>query len=101
MDWTLLPEQELWQQPWMARVVAGPYSDIEKRIFLMIASFGHEGCWMINAKLMEELGCSDKTIRKAIKSLRSGGELIVTGNKGHRRRMYPARAPGIKPKQAG
>ena len=101
MDWLDLPEEELWQQPWMARVVAGKYSDIEKRLFMMVASFGHDGCWMINAKLMEELGCSDGTVRKAIKKLRSGGDLHVTGNKGRGRRMFPARAPGIKTKQAG
>lgn len=101
MHWMYLPEEELWQQPWMVRVLSGPYSDKEKRLFMIIASFGPEGCWMINRTLTDELGCSDNTIRRAIKNLRSGGELIVTGNKGSRRRMYPARAPGIQPNMAG
>ena len=93
MDWTYLTEEELWEQPWVARVLNGPYIDKERRLFLMVASFGQDGCWLINAQIMEELGCSDGTVRKAIKNLRSGSELHVTGSKGHNRRMYPARAP--------
>ncbi|MBA7523551.1 hypothetical protein ES705_15678 [subsurface metagenome] len=95
MEWAYLPEEELWEQPWVARVLRGPYSSKERRLFLMVASFGHDGCWLVNAQITEELSCSDGTVRRAIKKLQSGGDLLVTGNKGHKRRMYPARAPGI------
>jgi len=96
MEWTYLQEQEIWQQPWVTRVMQGRYNQSAKLIFLLIASFGNEGCMMFNKQIMKEIGCSDGIVRRAITELRSGGELIVTGNKGPGRRLYPARAPGIK-----
>ena len=59
----------------------------------MVASFGQDGCWLVNTTFMEELGCSLATVTRAIKKLQRGGELHITGKKGQNRRMYPARAP--------
>jgi len=101
MDWLDIADEQFWEQGWVVRVLTGPYGPSEKLLFLWLASEAPDGCRMANKTIMRELGCSESAVSKAVKNLRSGGELIVTGNKGSRRRMYLARAPWIKSNQAG
>jgi len=96
MEWMRLEDQEFWQQPWVIRVLSGPYSSLAKLLFLRVLDCGADGCCMHNETLAEEVNRSGDAVRRAIESLRSGGALIVTGNKDHCRRMFPARAPGLQ-----
>ncbi len=93
MDWTNLTFQELWEQTWVIRVLRGPYVSREKLLFMRLASVAPKYCLKSNKELAAELGCSNDTIRRAIRNLQNGGELVVTGRNNRDRRMYPARAP--------
>lgn len=84
-----------WQQDWMTKVLSNGYCSFAKLLFMRIASFGEKGCWMNNETLSEELNRSERTIRRAVSSLWSSGDLIVVGWNGHGRRMYAAKAPGV------
>lgn len=85
-----------WQQPWMTKVLSNGYCSFAKLLFMRIASFGERGCWMNNETLSEELNRSERTIRRAVSSLWSSGDLVITGWNGHGRKMYAAQNPKVK-----
>jgi len=95
MDWLDLPEAEKWEQPWVVKVLSGPYSSSEKLVFMWINSFGQDGCWMTNKDIMKYFNCSERTVTSVITNLREGGELLVTSDKNRGRRLLPKRAPRI------
>ena len=86
-----------WQEDWITKVLSNGYNAQAKLVFLRIASFGERGCWMINETLQEEFNRSDRTIRRAISSLWSKGDIIVTGWNGHGRKIYAAAHPKVRP----
>jgi len=87
----------LWQESWMTKVMSNGHSPQAKLIFMRIASFGENGCWMTNETFTEEFNRTEDTIRRAITSLWSKGDIIITGWDGHGRKMYAAGHPKVKP----
>jgi hypothetical protein len=85
-----------WQQPWVQCVMKGEYSLGDKLLFMRALSFAPGYCSMSNETLMDELGCCKHTLSKAITSLWRGGELLVTGWGGNRRRLWAIKAPGVR-----
>jgi hypothetical protein len=86
----------VWQSSWMMKVMSNGYNAQAKLVFLRIASFGERGCYMNNETICEELGRSERTIRRAISALWSKGDLIITGWNGHGRKMYASKHPRVK-----
>jgi len=86
-----------WQTDWMKKVMSNGHNAQAKLIFMRIASFGESGCWMNNETLHEEFNRSDRTIRRAISSLWSKGDIIIMGWNGHGRKIYAAGHPNVKP----
>jgi len=86
-----------WQQEWMTKVLSNGCCSFAKLLFMRIASFGERGCWMTNETLQEEFNRSESTIRRAITSLWSSGDLIITGWNGHGRKMYASSHPEVRP----
>lgn len=84
-----------WQQPWVQRVLQGNYSSFEKMLFMRIASFGSDGCWMKNGTFMAEFCKSESPIRKAITNLWKGNELWITGWNSSRRRIFVTHNPEV------
>ena len=87
-----------WQQDWMKKVLSNGHCSFAKLLFMRIASFGDRGCWMTNETLCEEFNRSESTIRRAITSLWSAGDLIITGWDGHGRKMYVTGDPRVRDK---
>ena len=85
-----------WQQAWMTKVLSNGYCSFAKLVFMRIASFGERGCWMTNETLSEEFNRSERTIRRAVSSLWSSGDLIITGWNGHGRKMYASGNPKVR-----
>lgn len=85
-----------WQERWMTKVLCDGHCSFAKLLFMRIASFGARGCWMTNETIAEEFNRSERTIRRAVSSLWSSGELIVTGWNGHGRKMYVAGDPKVR-----
>lgn len=85
------------QTDWMTKVMSNGHNAQAKLIFIRIASFGESGCYMNNETLQEEFNRSEDTIRRAITSLWSKGDIIVTGWNGHGRKMYASGHPKVKP----
>jgi len=90
-------QESYWQADWMTKVLSNGYNAQAKIVFMRIASFGERGCWMKNETLQEELGRSESTIRRAVSSLWTKGDIIVTGWNGHGRKMYAAGHPKVRP----
>ena len=93
------PEAEhtaYFQQPWVQRVMRGPYSSLEKLVFMRAASFGADGCWMKNQTFMLELGRSESTIQQAITALWKGNEFWIIGWDSTKRRIYATHNPEVK-----
>jgi len=84
-----------WQKPWAKRVLMGNYSSFEKLLFMRIASFGAEGCWMKNKTFMAELRRSESTIQQAITKLCDGKELWITGWDSTKRCIYAHHNPEV------
>lgn len=84
-----------WQTGWITRVLANGHNPQAKLLFMRIASFGEKGCWMNNETFSDEFNRSDRTIRRAITSLWSKGDVIVTGWNGHGRTIYAAGHPKV------
>lgn len=84
-----------WQVGWITKVLANGHNPQAKLLFMRIASFGEKGCWMNNETFSEEFNRSDRTIRRAITSLWSKGDVIVTGWNGHGRTIYAAGHPKV------
>jgi hypothetical protein len=87
----------LWQQKWLTKVMSNGHNAQAKLIFMRIASFGEAGCWMTNETIQGEFHRSEDTVRRAITSLWSKGDIIITGWDGHGRKMYAAGHPKVKP----
>ncbi len=85
-----------WLKPWVQRVMQGNYSKFEKLVFMRIASFGADGCWMKNETFMVEFSSSERPIRRAITALQKGGEFWITGWNSSRRRIYATHNPEVK-----
>ncbi len=85
-----------WQQPWVQRVLQGTYSSFDKMLFMRIASFGADGCWMKNATLMAEFRRSESTIQQAITRLWKGFEFWITGWDSTKRCIYATQNPEVK-----
>jgi hypothetical protein len=85
-----------WQQPWAQRVLQGTYSSFDKMLFMRIASFGADGCWMKNHTFMVEFRRSDSRVRRAITALWKGGEFWITGWDSTKRRIYATHNPEVK-----
>jgi len=85
-----------WQQPWVQCVMKGEYSPGDKLLFMRALSFAPGHCWMSNETFMDELGCCKHTVSKSITNLWRGGEFLVTGWGGGRRRLWAIKAPGVK-----
>jgi uncharacterized protein YukE len=90
-------QEGLWQAGWMTKVMSNGHNAQAKLIFMRIASFGESGCWMNNETLQGEFNRSEDTIRRAITSLWSKGDIIITGWNGHGRKMYAAGHPKVRP----
>ncbi|KKN05291.1 hypothetical protein LCGC14_1088820 [marine sediment metagenome] len=87
----------VYKEPWMIKVMANGHSPQAKLIFERIATFGEAGCWMHNETFCEEYHRTEDTIRRAITSLWSKGDIIVMGWNGHGRKMYAAGHPKVRP----
>lgn len=85
-----------WQEKWVTNVLANGHSPQAKLLFMRIASFGESGCWMNNETFSDEFNRSDRTIRRAITSLWSKGDIIVTGWNGHGRKIYASGHPKVR-----
>ncbi len=85
-----------WQENWITKVMANGHSTQAKLLFMRIASFGESGCWMNNETFGGEFHKSDRTIRRAITSLWSKGDIIVTGWNGHGRKIYATGHPRVQ-----
>lgn len=85
-----------WQNDWISRVMANGHNPQAKLLFMRIASFGEKGCWMNNETFCEDFNKSPRTIRRAITSLWSKGDVIVTGWDGHGRKIYASGHPKVK-----
>ena len=85
-----------WKQPWVQRVMQGNYSSFEKLLFMRVASFGRDGCWMHNEALIIELGRCERTIRTAIANLCEGREFWITGWDSHKRCIYANKNPEVQ-----
>ncbi len=85
-----------WKQPWVQRVLQGTYSSFDKMLFMRIASFGADGCWMKNHTFMVEFRRSDSRVRRAITALWKGGEFWITGWDSTKRRIYATHNPEVK-----
>jgi len=86
-----------WQEKWVTNVLANGHSPQAKLLFMRIASFGESGCWMNNETFSDEFNRSNRTIRRAITSLWSKGDIIVTGWNGHGRKIYASGHPRVQP----
>ena len=84
-----------WKQPWVQRVLQGNYSSFEKLLFMRVASFGRDGCWMHNEALIVELGRCERTIRTAIAHLWEGKDFWITGWDSHKRCIYATHNPEV------
>ena len=84
-----------WQKPWVQRVLRGKYSSFDKMMFVRIASFGEDGCWMKNQTLMAEFRRSESTIQQAITRLWKGGEFWITGWDSTKRCIYAMHNPEV------
>lgn len=87
-----------WKTDWMTKVMSNGYNPQAKLVFMRIASFGENGCWMNNETFGEEFNRSDRTIRRAISRLWEKGDVIVLGWNGHGRKMYAAGHPHVPAK---
>jgi len=87
-----------WKTDWMTKVLSNGYNPQAKLVFMRIASFGEKGCWMNNETFSEEFNRSDRTVRRAVSSLWSKGDIIITGWDGHGRTMYAAGHPLVPQK---
>ena len=85
-----------WQTDWMTKVMSNGHNPQAKLIFLRIASFGASGCWMNNETFSDDFNRSGRTIRRAVSSLWSKGDIIIVGWNGHGRRMYASDHPDVK-----
>ncbi len=85
-----------WKQPWVQRVLQGNYSSFEKLLFMRVASFGRDGCWMHNEAIIIELGRCERTIRTAIAHLCEGSEFWITGWDSHKRCIYANKNPEVQ-----
>lgn len=85
-----------WQTDWITRVLSNGHNPQAKLLFMRIASFGEKGCWMNNETFSDEFNRSERTIRRAITSLWSKGDVIVTGWNGHGRTVYAAGHPKVE-----
>jgi hypothetical protein len=86
-----------WQQDWVIKVLSNGHSPQAKLLFMRIASFGEKGCWMNNETFSDEFNRSGRTIRRALTSLWSKGDVIVTGWNGHGRKIYATGHPRVQP----
>lgn len=85
-----------WKQPWAQRVLKGNYNSFEKLLFMRIASFGADGCWMKNQTLATEIGCCERYVREGIANLWKGREFWITGWDSTKRRIYAHHNPEVK-----
>lgn len=85
-----------WQENWVIKVMANGHSPQAKLLFMRVASFGESGCWMNNETFSDEFGRSDRTIRRAITSLWSKGDIVVIGWNGHGRTLFAAGHPRVQ-----
>jgi hypothetical protein len=85
-----------WQAGWITKVLSNGHNPQAKLLFMRIASFGEKGCWMTNETFGEEFNKCERTIRRAITSLWSKGDVVVVGWNGHGRKIYAAGHPRVR-----